>query len=660
MEYIQRQPEYIDNEILNKDITLQEVKEVINKAKCSKSPGIDNLPYEVYKNDSVTLVLTQLFQKCLERNRIPSIWSSAIIQPIPKSKDKDNRVPLNYRGISLLCCAAKLYSAVLSNRLTSFFTANHTIVEEQNGFRKNRTCTDHVFTLNTIIKNRMEDGLDTFTAFIDLKKVFDSVNSRFMEAKLLDVGVDGNLYTAIKTFISCNKACVRLNAYHTEWFTTGQGLRQGDSLSPNLFSLFINDLAQVIKTVNKGVDINGLNVSILLYADDIVLIAPTAENLQVMLDTMNEWTTKWHMRINDSKSKIVHFRKPHKNRAEYVYRVGNVKLNYVTSYKYLGVVFDENLNFKENACLLAQSGNRALGSLVAKYKKNVFIGFNSYTKLYEACVCPVVDYSSAVWGYHAYKEIDSVQQKAQRIFLGVHKFAPLLALEGDTGWLSAQYRRWVNIIRFWNRMIIAPPNSLTKQMFEYDYNKCEQGRNNWCANVKKLFRQVNLQDNYINKDTCDLRKIKKLLFEEQEKTWKEKVINKPKLRFYCLFKSDLLMENYVTYNLSPSERSMLAQFRMGILPLEIETGRFFNVKVEERICKLCTEGLVEDEYHFLFVCPLYEDLREDMFSEITNICPEFVYLEYAEQLNLLFKEFCRKVAKYIKRAYERRKSVLYT
>ena len=61
-----------------------------------------------------------------------------------------------------------------------------------------------------------------------------------------------------------------------------------------------------------------------------------------------------------------------------------------------------------------------------------------------------------------------------------------------------------------------------------------------------------------------------MLFEE--KTWKEKVINKPKPRFYCLFKSDLLMENYVTYNLSPSERSLLAQFWMGILPLEIETG----------------------------------------------------------------------------------------
>ena len=114
------------------------------------------------------------------------------------------------------------------------------------------------------------------------------------------------------------------------------------------------------------------------------------------------------------------------------------------------------------------------------------------------------------------------------------------------------------------------------------------------------------------------------------------------------------------YNLSPSEQSLLAQLRMGTLPLEVETGRFTNVKLEERFCKLCLTGAIEDEHHFLFTCPLYEDIREDLFSNVTNSNPEFVYFEYNEQLKTLFNNHCRKLAKFVKKAYERRKSVLYT
>ena len=74
--------------------------------------------------------------------------------------------------------------------------------------------------------------------------------------------------------------------------------RQGDSLSPILFALFINGLADDIKNLNKGIDINGKNVSILLYADDIVLISESEVNLQYMLDYMHDWCHKWKLKLN--------------------------------------------------------------------------------------------------------------------------------------------------------------------------------------------------------------------------------------------------------------------------------------------------------------------------------------------------------------------------
>ena len=79
---------------------------------------------------------------------------------------------------------------------------------------------------------------------------------------------------------------------------------------------------------------------------------------------------------------------------------------------------------------------------LAKYKKNNYMGYSTFTKLYESCVCPIVDYSSGVWGFEDFQTTTQLQNKAQRIFLGVHKFAPILGLEGDMGWLEPKYRPW--------------------------------------------------------------------------------------------------------------------------------------------------------------------------------------------------------------------------
>ena len=83
------------------------------------------------------------------------------------------------------------------------------------------------------------------------------------------------------------------------------------------------------------------------------------------------------------------------------------------------------------------------------------------------------------------------------------------------------------------------------------------------------------------------------------------VQNKPKLRFYALFKENTEVKNYVTMNLSSSVRSVLARIRLGILPLHIETGRFNNTKFKDRHCNICNQGKIEHECHFLFECVMY-------------------------------------------------------
>ena len=140
-----KDPLYDETRSLNIPISRDEIEKVVFRAKNGKSVGPDKIPYEILKFPSVIDALYSLFNFCLDSGLIPSIWRKAIITPIPKDSTKDPRIPLNYRGISLLCAVRKLYSSVLNARLLPYLENNGLLVDEQNGFRSGRSCQDHVF-----------------------------------------------------------------------------------------------------------------------------------------------------------------------------------------------------------------------------------------------------------------------------------------------------------------------------------------------------------------------------------------------------------------------------------------------------------------------------------------------------------------------------------
>ena len=647
---------------MNRPFDEIEIRIAVMKSKTRKAVGVDQLPNEVYKNDTVINILMTLFQLCFDIGKIPSIWRKAMITPILKDSKFDQRVPLNYRGISLLCCSAKLYSSVLNRRIERYLDDNNLLVDEQNGFRKGRSCEDHIFVLDSIVRNRLNENLPTFAAFIDLQKAFDCVNREYLYYKLLKVGIEGKTYFAIKNMYSLTESCVKINNnVYTQWFQTNYGVRQGDSLSPTLFSIFINDLANDIKESLLGVEVNGRNISILLYADDIVIVAPNEHNLQAMLSILNTWSNKWNMFLNNSKSKIVHFRSKKVKQSEFEFKVGNKDILYVNKYKYLGVTMDENLSYEENCDILAKSAGRALGSVISKYKNAKNMGYKTYTKLFESCVAPIMEYASGVWGYDNFKHPDSVQFRATRCFLGVHKFAPLLSLEGDMGWLLPQYKRWINIIRLWNKLITLPADRLTKHIFLNDiYLAMSNNKVNWCKNVHKILNIIGLEDLFYNRLQCDIDLLKKRLFVLQQDKWYQDIQAKPKLRFYKIFKSTLNVENYVSYNLEPIQRSFIAQLRAGILPLFIETGRFYNIKLEHRICTLCNMNKIENEIHFLFECVLYNDLRTSWLINVCNKNTNFNNLSIENKLKFMFENCFRNTAKYVVNCFNRRKDIIFS
>lgn len=358
-------------------------------------------------------------------------------------------------------------------------------------------------------------------------------------------------------------------------------------------------------------------------------------------------------------SNVVHFRTKDDNRSVFKFKVGNLSLEYKEIYKYLGVTFHEHGLFVANASLLANSAGRALGALTAKYKQSGGMGYGSYTKLYDACIVPVMSYGAEIWGYTNYPKLNQIHQRAMRIFLGVHKFAPIAGLEGDMGWIAPKYRQWLLMLSYWNRLNQLDSNRLTYKVFLHNYNLAVQGHTNWCSQVLSIFDAIGIADVFDNRNLCDLKLCKDILLKKQEVEWQIAVTQKPKLRFYALFKSNLYPETYVKLNLTAQERSILAQLRLGILPIKIETGRFNNLTAENRICEMCSLNVVEDECHFLFNCERYDDMRNHWIDSIRTQCHDFDYMEIENQLSYLFDNLVRTTAKYVIKCFNLRKSIIY-
>ena len=133
---------------------------------------------------------------------------------------------------------------------------NRLLAEEQNGFRKNRSCEDHVFSACTLIRDRLKNKQDTFGVFIDFQKAFDFVDRDVLLYKLISNGIDGKFYNSIKSILSDTTSCVKLNGILTDWFPVLSGVRQGDSSSPTIFAFYIDDLIEGLRTLDKGIKFN--------------------------------------------------------------------------------------------------------------------------------------------------------------------------------------------------------------------------------------------------------------------------------------------------------------------------------------------------------------------------------------------------------------------
>ena len=620
-------PELLNNDMLNNNISIEEIERCIRKLKNNKAAGYDNILNEYLKAASPKLMrlLFLLFNLILKVGTIPDSWSVGFIRPLYKGKG-DPMCTDNYRGITLLSCLGKLFTSILNDRLYAFLEQNNLLGKEQAGFKKGSSTMDHVFALYCLIDLYLQHKKRLFCTFVDFQKAFDSVQHSLLWEKLLSININGRILKVIQNIYSKSKSCVKTNIGVSDFFFCNVGLRQGENLSPVLFSIFLNDLKSFLSKNVAGLNFPlGLansynftdieeffNLFLLLYADDTVLLAETPEGMQKCLDSLQKYCNKSGLSININKTKAIVFsRGKVRNMPELFFE--GVKLEFVWDYKYLGVLFNFNNKFIKAIKTQCCSAMKAMFALIKKGRK-LDLPLDLQLDLFDKCVSPILLFGSEIWAHENLSLCDKLQLRYLKIILNVNKSTSNVMILGEVGQFPISIQAKCRQLCFWYKLIRACTESSSKLsvlllQFSLTIYNSSNIKLPWLKSIHTMLNSLGLSYiwlNALNKIFLYSQEQFKYLISQRLKdqfvqTWQHDVFDNNICITYRIFKTVFCFEYYLTY-LSTYYAKCLLKFRTSCHKLPVQKLRFENVPRTDRLCTLCDLKEIGDEYHYLFCC----------------------------------------------------------
>jgi hypothetical protein len=292
----------------------------------------------------------------------------------------------------------------------------------------------------------------------------------------------------------------------------------------------------------------------------------------------------------------------------------NTEIEIVNTFKYLGILLTKSGNWNQTQKRIAQHASRSLS--------NVFTVFNQITlplknkiELFDSLVSPILNFSAEVWGTHSSPEVEAIHSKFCRKLLGVKLSTNREALYGELGRFPMWLSRHIIILKYWVKILKSDRESILYKSYLNIKTDMEQGNHynnaNWAYKIKNILDSNELGFIWQYQDTIniDFGALKFQLLRMFKQKWYHTINNSNRLETYGLIKYDLEMEKYLTFIKESKFRIALTRFRVSSHNLRIEEGRYENIQRNERICQNCNNNQIENEYHFLLICPKHQTLR---------------------------------------------------
>ena len=316
----------------------EEVSTALKKMKDGKAVGPDNITTEMIKaleGFGIT-TLTKLINNIYDTGHIPSDLSKSIFIALPK-KPNANECK-NHHTISLMSHVTKILLRIIMMRIRNKILPE--IAQEQCGFIEGKGTVNALYIIRTIIERALEVQKDLHLCFIDYTKAFDKVKHNNIIVILEALNIDGKDLRIIKNMYWEQTAAIRIKNEISEFIQIKRGVRQGCVLSPDLFSLYSENIMRHVEEM-PGISIGGHNVNNLRYANDTVLIAEDEEHLQTLLDVIVKESEKLGLSLNRRKTETMVVSRKTLNPTCNI-KINGTTLRQTQQFKYLGTIISSD------------------------------------------------------------------------------------------------------------------------------------------------------------------------------------------------------------------------------------------------------------------------------------------------------------------------------
>lgn len=652
-----------DGHELNVEFTPAEIVAGLRRLKGSKaSAGIFNLDLFKPVADEIAPTIAALFNAVVRDKCMPRDMAIGVITMVLKPRAATTQL-CDHRTITVCSLLDKLYSTCLTQRLSAWGETYCIRADSQTGFRPFHQTSDNVLVLRAATERARHDQQPLYVAFVDFKKAYDTVSRDKLWSKLQHRGVDGWMLEALQAQYANVPLSVKTPAGLTAPFTCTVGLKQGEPTSPDLFGLYVDDLPAYIQQLRSSAtfpSLNGMTVPPLLHADDVALLSTSLEGLQAQLDKLQEYADIWDLQISLVKTNIMQLSGPGLGdnlATRPSLQLQGQPLPWVTSFVYLGVTFNENadmdISMFEQRLLKARRAQAVLlGRCAALGVTNPALQLS----LWDTVVRSTMGYGVEIWGPGLFLKNDGLQGKDAgevmhrrflRRLLNVRASTNNLILYAECGRYPLRYFFWRMIYQFWRRVTALASQgdrelltAAVKDNMALATTQLAAGMTTpdcqlaWAGKIQQLFSSCAGIDFHLAQGPASYAyepafietigqqqhlELLRLASGTRDMFYKQHIRNWTQPQDISISSYDL--PAYLQQLMPLRSRWDLSRFRTSSHYLRIEIERHIGrgrhcLPREQRTCRFCISGAVEDEHHMVFECanPCFVQLRQDYAS----------------------------------------------